>query len=138
MIIPVTGQNFLSQESISYHRKKIAVTGRIFISKDMISYNSQKFPFTRKNFRGMLLVVIFIIISTYDPQHFFRSDTPKCAYVILETKMSKITHNQSLVSCRNSRYLGRSFGGEKNLARRREILSHPGGKGHQTSIVSQI
>ena len=95
MIFPVTGQNFLSQESISCHRKKIAVTGRIFISKDMISYNSQKFPYTRKNFQGMWLVVIFIIISTYNPQHFFRADTPKCAYVILETKMSKITYNLS-------------------------------------------
>ena len=30
------------------------------------------------------------------------------------------------MSCQNSRYLGQSFGGEKNLDRKRKILSHPG------------
>ena len=72
-------------------------------------------------------VVIFIIILAYYPKPLhFRSDTfplPQmclCNTWTLNYQKSRIT--SLIVSCR---ILGQSFDGEKYLARKRKILSHP-------------
>ena len=67
-----------------------------------------------------ILSLLVVISKFLSPSH-------KFAYVILETKMLKITLNGLLVIFRN--FSGEVLVCEKNLARKRKILSHPGGGG---------
>ena len=65
--------------------KKLRATGRDLLSKEEISYDRKKFPVTGRN---VLSQEEISSDRSGSPPPF-----PKCAYVILETKMSKITHN---------------------------------------------
>ena len=79
-----------------------------------ISQLQPLFPFTGQNF--LLHEVIFCQRKTFSA--FIKKLTNKpiwCAYAILGPTLSKYRITILILSCLNSRYLGRRFGGEKIL-----------------------
>ena len=118
---PMTGRNFLWQEEMCCHRKKFPLTGQNFSSKKEIPCHIKKFLLQDDlcchwtNFLRQEEISFQRKTFPLTGRNFLSQEGISChrKKMCLKLKCRKSRITSLLVSCRNSRYLGRSFGGWK-------------------------